>query len=275
MKATKESRSDKLKNAIDSVAGSSSENSKKKTSGSKSVASNGSKRGRGRPKGSKNKKSQAGGVGLGALAGEIIAKGIEKAVDDKSKEGQGSSKNKNSTKKSSSSTKSSTKKSNSSNSTKPSVNSTTTRIVKSTEKSYKKPRKKKNLTMFLVVIFLIIGVVGGFFGAKYILRDDVYEMVKYENGECDVVISGSEEEGLPTKYVERGVKCVAFGKDYSSKYTVKYYYRNDLSNDEVEVESVDTGVAGMYYAVYEVPTLKYKTVKLIRNITVLRGEDNG
>lgn len=284
MKATKENRSDKIKNALSDALGSNSGNKKttKPTSTKKSTSSSTAKRGRGRPKGSKNKTSK--GVTLGTLAGEAI-KEIAKSNEVK---------NEKSTSKNSASTKSSqSKSSSSSESTKydsmkatkvgktdnlnfehKTVKSTTTRIVKSSGsgKKTKKPRRQRDLAIIFVAIFFVIGVLGGFFGCKYLTRNDVYEMVKYENGETDVVI---EKDGDVTDYVERGVKCIAFGKDYSKNYTVKYYYRDDLTNDEKLVESVDENTPGIYYAVYEVPTAKYKIVKLIRNIIVLRGEDNG
>lgn len=284
MKATKESRSDKIKNALSDALGSDSGNKKttKSTSTKKSTSSSTAKRGRGRPKGSKNKTSKS--VTLGTLASEAI-KEIAKSNDAKNE--------KSASKNSTNAKKSQTKSSNSSELTKydsmkatkvektdnldferKTVNSTTTRIVKSfgDGKKAKKPRRKRDFAIIFVVIFFIIGALGGFFGCKYLTRNDVYEMVKYENGEVDVVI---EKDGEVTDYVERGVKCIAFGKDYSKNYTVKYYYRDDLTNDEKLVESVDENTPGIYYAVYEVPTAKYKIVKLIRNIIVLREEDNG
>lgn len=284
MKATKENRSDKLKNALGSVLGSDSGSKKttKSTSSKKSTSSSTAKRGRGRPKGSKNKTSK--GVTLGTLAGEAI-KEIAKSNDTKN--GKSTSKNGTSTKNSQSKSSSSgeqtkydsmkaTKvgKTDNSNFESKVSSSTTTRIVKSMGdgKNTKSAGKKKSFSMLFVFVFFVIGIFGGFFGCKYLTRNDVYEMVQYENGEVDVVI---EKDGEVTDYVERGVKCIAFGKDYSENYTVKYYYRDDLTNDEKLVESVDENTPGIYYAVYEVPTAKYKTVKLIRNIIVLREEDNG
>ena len=116
---------------------------------------------------------------------------------------------------------------------------------------------------------LIIGGVGGFFAHKYAFAGDVYQMVAYENGSTDVYI-GSDED-LQT-YTELGVKCIAFGKDVSSECTVKYYYRADLTQDQVEVSEVDETKPGIYYAVYSNTSKKYKSVTLIRNIIVL-GEE--
>lgn len=282
MKATKESKSDKLKNTLSEIAGSSSSGTKKSSSTTKSKTSTKSnstssakssstststtqKRGRGRPKGSKNKsttkKVASTGIDIGTLAEEVIKKEI-KSLGNDSKEQSKTSSGSSSSKTNKQTTSASIKK----------VNGTTTRIVKKSEKTAKKVKKYWNLTAFLVVLFLVVGFVGAFFTTKYMLRNDVYEMVAYDSGDIDLVIG--EEENF-SAYIERGVKCIAFGKDYSKDYIVKYYYRNDLSEDEVEVDSVDTGTAGIYYAVYEVPTIKYKTVKLIRNIIVLRSEGNG
>ena len=47
----------------------------------------------------------------------------------------------------------------------------------------------------------------------------------------------------------------------------------DLTEKEVEVAGVDENVSGIYYAVYESPTTKYGSVKLIRNIIVTGVED--
>lgn len=149
-------------------------------------------------------------------------------------------------------------------------------------KNVKKVRMGIILTF--VLIFLVIGAVGGFFGTRILTKNDVYEMVCFENGKVDVVI-GTHEDADYTQYIEKGVKCVSFGKEYSfndnpsendpsKECTVTYYYRNDLSNDPVKVDKVDPLVEGMYYAVYTTPSKKYSTVKFIRNITVLRSEDN-
>ena len=113
--------------------------------------------------------------------------------------------------------------------------------------------------------------------------NDVYAMVEFKDGEktsADIYLKQGEienEEFTYSSYTELGVKCIAFGKDYSDSYTVTYYYRNDLTQDEEKlngIEDIDPSKEGIYYAVYSVPVLKYKTVTLIRNIIVLRGEDD-
>ena len=136
----------------------------------------------------------------------------------------------------------------------------------------KRSVKKLSLTWIIVLIFLALGVVGGFFAHKYAFPNDTYQMVAYSNGSIDITIGAEEEHKT---YTELGVKCITFGKDISSECTVKYYFRTDLSQEQVEVSKVDETVPGMYYAVYTTTSSKYKTVTLIRNIMVLGEEDNG
>ena len=173
---------------------------------------------------------------------------------------------------SNSSSKNSTKKtSGNSKTTKTKSSNKTTRVVKkSTEKKVKKAFSMMGLGWIIVALCLVVGLVGGFFTTKYICRFDTYEMVAFDNGENDIVIGANEDVKI---YNDPGVKCIAFGKDCSSKVTVEYFYRNDLTKDEVKVDKVDPETEGIYYAVYTAPSIKYKkTVKLIRNIIVTKGE---
>ena len=148
-------------------------------------------------------------------------------------------------------------------------------ISRNTQHSAKKVVKKVNANWFVVVLVLIIGAIGGFFANNIIFKNDVYEMVAV-NGETDIVLGGMENDSIKT-YTELGVKCIAFGKDLSKDCTVKYYYRNDLTQNEKEVsiDEINSSNVGIFYAVYECPSPKYSSVKLIRNIIVLGGEDNG
>lgn len=132
-----------------------------------------------------------------------------------------------------------------------------------------KSMKKSAISWIVVILFLIVGGVGGFFAHKLAFKNDVYQMVTYANGQADIYI-GSEEEFQT--YTELGVKCISFGKDVSSECTVKYYYRTDLTEEQVEVTKVDETKPGIYYAVYSNTSKKYKSVTLIRNIIVL-GEE--
>lgn len=143
---------------------------------------------------------------------------------------------------------------------------------KDLEKLAKKSYKKLGLGIALAVIFLIVGVLGGFFAMKYAFKNDTFYMLAYENDEVDITIGADEKY---TKYYELGAKCISFGKNVSSDVVITYYYRADLSEDKVQVEEVDETKPGMYYAVYTTTASRYKTVTLIRNIYVMGVEDNG
>ncbi len=151
-------------------------------------------------------------------------------------------------------------------------------VIGSKNKSKKKGKNssqgknsKSALTMFLVILFFATGFVGCFLATNILCKNDIYEMVTYSNGQADITIGETEEFDT---YTELGVKCVAFGKDHSSDYSVTYFFRNNLTETEEKVERVGEKGEGIYYAVYSANTLKYKTVKLVRNIIVLRGEDD-
>ena len=145
-------------------------------------------------------------------------------------------------------------------------------ISRESVRKIKKHSKKLKISLILVAVFMAIGAVGGFFAHKYAFANDVYAMVAFDDGLVDVVI-GENEDANAQKYVEKGVKCVAFGKDYSKDCTVKYFYLNEESAEIVEVKEIDETQEGYYYAEYTCTAIKYKTVKLIRNIRVLGGEN--
>lgn len=153
------------------------------------------------------------------------------------------------------------------------------------KKQAKKSLKKNGFSLILMFVFLGVGLLSGFLISKFCVSalffpNDTYEMVAYKQGDkysTDIYISqdiDETDEFTYVSYTELGVKCIAFGKDYSRDYTVEYFYRNDLTNDEVKVDGIDVTKEGVYYAVYSIPCFKYKSVTLIRNIFVLRGEDS-
>lgn len=132
--------------------------------------------------------------------------------------------------------------------------------------------KKLGVSWIVVVLCIVVGALGGYFGSWLITKNDTYQMVAYADGNTDVYIGPEEDNKF---YVELGVKCVAFGKDVSKDFKVKYFFRADLTEKEVEVDKVDESKDGIYYAVYTAPSAKYSSVKLIRNIFVVKEEDNG
>ena len=145
-------------------------------------------------------------------------------------------------------------------------------ISKKDANKAKKVLSKAGISWILVVLFLALGVLSGWLINKFAFASDTFEMVTYANCQTDICIGKDEEF---QSYTELGVKCVAFGKDQTQNCTVNYFYRDDLTNNEVAVDNVDPSIPGIYYAVYTTTYFKYKSVTLIRNIIVLGEEDNG
>ena len=101
------------------------------------------------------------------------------------------------------------------------------------------------LTIFFVVLFLVIGAVGGWFGYGFVTKNDAFEIV----GEKEITIE------LNGTYEEQGCKVVAWGKDETSRLKIE----SDL----------DTTKEGTYFVVYTVENFKYKSVQKVRVVTVV------
>lgn len=144
------------------------------------------------------------------------------------------------------------------------------RYEKDLERAARKGLGKAGIIWIVVILFIILGAVGGFFGIKYAYKDDTFSMLPFANGQTDIVI-GTDEEFQ--KYYELGAKCISFGKNQSEDVEITYYYRADLSEDQVKVDKVDETKPGMYYAVYTTKAARYKSVTLIRNIYVTGVEN--
>ena len=113
------------------------------------------------------------------------------------------------------------------------------------KKELKKQAKKNPLVVLLLVVFLAVGALGGFFGAKLITQHDTFQLV----GQQELTLKVGEQ------YKEEGVKIISFGRDISS---------------QAKSEStVDTSVAGKYYVKYTVDDLRFKGVVRYRYITVV------
>lgn len=138
------------------------------------------------------------------------------------------------------------------------------------ERAARKGLSKAGIAWIVVILFLIVGAVGGFFAVKYAFKDDAFAMNAYASGDIDITI-GADGDALT--YTELGAKCISFGKDESDDVTITYYYRADATESQVKVDKVDETKAGMYYAVYTTKSSRYKSVTLIRNIYVTEVEN--
>lgn len=120
------------------------------------------------------------------------------------------------------------------------------------EKAIDKQKKSHPVAFLLVVIFLAIGALGGYFTLRYITKDDVFEVL----GGQTITLNVGEE------FVDEGVNIVAFGKDIS---------------DSVKVENnINNTVAGRYYVKYTVDNFRYNGVVKYRYVIFVDEEsENG
>lgn len=146
------------------------------------------------------------------------------------------------------------------------------KVAKETEKvatKFTKQAKKGNWLIFALLIFFVVGCVGGYVTYALVCKNDCFVMVGVTDANQEIYVGANEEQKT---YIELGAKCVAFGKDISNEVTVSYKYREDATSDYVNVDKVDENVAGYYYAIYKVDNVRYKSVTLIRLIVVTRVE---
>lgn len=151
----------------------------------------------------------------------------------------------------------------------------------------------KSPVLIVSVLFLIIGVVGGFFAFKFL---SPFEMKGYKvNGklctENDYVVVEMQElkneffKQNPTLKMEDfyasitiedlGFECKFFGVDVSKTVTQKCYYREDISHKTEQVDAVNLEVPGVYYIEYVSSHFAFKNKTLIRTIIVTGVENDG
>ncbi len=118
----------------------------------------------------------------------------------------------------------------------------------------KNKTKKRSISFILLTIVFVICVVGGYFVAKYLTQNDVFEII----GEKRIEIMVGQT------YQDEGARAISFGKDIS---------------DKVKSEStVNNEVADTYYIKYTVDDIRYRGVERYRIVVVIdpsiEGGDN-
>lgn len=169
-------------------------------------------------------------------------------------------------------------------------------ISSSKTKKYAKKVKKSPL-LLIIAITLIVGVAGGFLVTKLTSKfefNDFY-VAGQASSEKDYAVvdvsahkdklealasltgtSVTEEQVYLTLSLEdKGVKLKFLGMDVRDTLSVKYYYREDISHDPVEVKKIDIRTAGVYYIEYTSSHFAYKNTKLIRTVVVTGVEQDG
>lgn len=152
---------------------------------------------------------------------------------------------------------------------------------------------KKSPILIVAVLFLIIGIAGGFFAYKMLssFEMNTYLVNGVASSEKDYVVvdvSAIKESVLSTdaeatmeeifssiSLEDNSVTCKFFGIDISDSVSTKYYYREDISHDTQEVTKIDVTTAGVYYIEYTSSFFAFKNKTLIRTIVITEVENDG
>ena len=119
------------------------------------------------------------------------------------------------------------------------------------KKTNEKNSKKKSWALFISVLLIVIGGVGGFFAAHKLTAGDKFEII----GEKTIEIT------IGSEYIDEGAVAISFGKDISDKIKVD--------------NTVDTSVAGQYYVRYTVDNFRFKGIERYRTVIVVEVENEG
>lgn len=125
---------------------------------------------------------------------------------------------------------------------------------KRSRKNAKKQLKKISpITMFMAVILLACGAVGGFYGINFLTKNDCFEIV----GNDHISLT------LNDVYCDEGVNVIAFGKDDSDKVVV------ETNLKQKEDGSYYADEIGTYYITYSVTNLKYGSIFKVQKVRLI------
>ncbi len=116
---------------------------------------------------------------------------------------------------------------------------------KKSKEVIKYAKKLNKVTLFLVLLFLVIGVVAGGATMHFLTKNDIFALI----GESEITLQIGDE------YLESGAVAVAFGKDISS-----FVERSG---------EVDTNHAGSYILEYKVDNIRFKNHVLYKLVHVV------
>ncbi len=113
----------------------------------------------------------------------------------------------------------------------------------------------KKMTLKTLCISLCLFILAGTIGigvAFYLTKDDCFNII----GQDEITLM------LTERYVDEGVKVVAFGSDDSDKVSVETNLKQDANGYYAEEE-------GTYYIIYTVDNLKYGTIFKVQKIRLI------
>ena len=116
------------------------------------------------------------------------------------------------------------------------------------EKTINKQKKAHPVAFLLVVLFLVVGAVAGYFVVQYLTKNDRFEII----GEQTITLNIGET------YEDEGAVAVSFGRDVSDRIVVE----TDIPENEI-------AEAGRYYIKYTIDDIRYSGVVKYRYIIYL------
>lgn len=106
-------------------------------------------------------------------------------------------------------------------------------------------KKTHGLTIFLSIIFLLIGAVLGYIVTKTLTKNDKFLL----NNEKEIFLEVGDD------YIEYSATAISFGRDVSDKI-------------KIGGDTVNTSKAGVYQVVYEIDDFWLGDCRLVRTVTV-------
>lgn len=147
-----------------------------------------------------------------------------------------------------------TRKTASKSSSKVNANFNINKPSKRTSKNISKQLKKVSpMAIFLAVVLLVAGAVGGYFAINAISKNDCFEIV----GRDEITLT------LEQSYVDEGVKVIAFGKDETNKVVI------DTNLKQKPDGSYYAEEIGTYYITYNVDSLKYGSIFKVQKVRLI------
>ena len=116
-------------------------------------------------------------------------------------------------------------------------------------------------SILLSIVIIAIGALGGFFGVKYLVRNDCFIL----NGKDEITLQ------LGENYTDDGAKVIAFGRNEAKKVKIETNLKKNTDGTYYAEEE------GTYYIAYTVDNFKYGTlfkIKKIRLITFVNASED-
>lgn len=124
---------------------------------------------------------------------------------------------------------------------------------KTTSKAKKKLKRLSAGVVFLAVLLLLVGGVGGYFGVKHISKNDCFNIV----GEDEITLE------LGESYIDEGVEVIAFGRNEEDKVEIETNLKCDKSG------AYYAQTEGTYYIIYKVNNIKYGSIFKVQKIRLI------